>query len=338
MDIAVIIPCYRVGDKVLDVLARVGPEVTAIYVVDDDCPERVGNLVEREVRDERVRVIRRPVNGGVGAATLTGMEAALTHGADILVKIDGDGQMDPAFIPALVGPILRGEADYTKGNRFFSPELLKGMPWIRLVGNGMLSFLAKLSSGYWTIFDPTNGYIAVHADVLRLLPRDKIAARFFFESDLLFRLNLVRATVVDVPMRAIYSGETSNLRIRKVFVPFLWYFMRNLGKRIVYSYFVRDFSIGSLYLLFGFPLFLFGMSFGIYEWIAHVRSQMVASAGTVMLAALPVIVGFQLLLSFLGFDINNVPRLPIHPRLPKKTADSRGSLHGIEMDSVDGTT
>jgi glycosyltransferase involved in cell wall biosynthesis len=313
--IAVVIPCYRVQGKVVDVIARIGPEVSAVYVVDDGCPEKTADLVEREVRDPRVHVIRHGENRGVGAATLTGMQAAADAGATILVKLDGDGQMDPGLIPKLVMPIIRGRADYTKGNRFFAPEMLHRMPAVRMIGNGMLSFLMKISSGYWTIFDPTNGFIALHVAVFRLLPLSKIAPGFFFESDLLFRLSTIRALPVDVPLQAIYDDERSNLRIRQVILPFIWYLTRNFTKRIGYTYFLRDFSIGSIYLLSGFPIFLFGVIFGSVEWIAHVRAGVAATAGTVMVGALPVIVGFQLLLAFLAYDVAMVPRTALHPFL-----------------------
>jgi dolichol-phosphate mannosyltransferase len=189
----------------------------------------------------------------------------------------------------------------------------------------MLSFITKLSSGYWSVFDPTNGYLAIHAAVFDLIPKDKIAPRFFFESDLLFRLNLVRANVVDIPLRAAYADEKSNLRIATVLMPFLWYLSLNFFKRIVYSYFVRDFSIGSVYLLFGLPIMLFGLVFGVAEWISHWRSGALASAGTVMVAALPIIVGFQLLLAFFTYDIANVPRTAIHPRLAVKSGGPASS-------------
>jgi dolichol-phosphate mannosyltransferase len=314
--IAVAIPCYRVAAKILDVIGRIGPEVAAIYVVDDACPERSGEVVETTVKDPRVRVIRHGANRGVGAATITGWAAAVADGADILVKLDGDGQMDPAYIPNLVLPVLQGEADYAKGNRFYAPEGLKGMPAIRLLGNGVLSFFSKLSSGYWTVLDPTNGYVALHAAVFKLLPREKLAQRFFFESDLLFRLNLVRAGVVDVAIASRYADERSNLRVHRVVLPFIWNQTRNFFKRVVYSYFVSDFSVGSLYLIFGFPIFLFGILYGLSEWNSYAQSGRFASAGTVMLAALPVIIGFQLLLSFLAYDVSNVPRGAIHRHLP----------------------
>ena len=313
--IAAVIPCYRVGRKILDVIRRIGPEVSAIYVVDDACPEASGQLVETEINDPRVHIIRHPRNRGVGAASMTGMMAALADGVDILVKLDGDGQMDPAFIPRLVDPIVRGQADYTKGNRFYAPEGLKDMPTIRLLGNAALSFLAKLSSGYWQILDPSNGFTAMHAAVFALLPHTKLSQRFFFECDVLFRLNLLRAKVVDVAIPASYADEKSNLRIRRIVLPFFFCLIRNFTKRVVYSYFVHDFSVGSLYLAFGLPVFLFGALIGTFEWIAYARDGTFASAGTVMLAALPVIMGFQLLLSFLAYDVSNAPRDTLHRQL-----------------------
>src|SRR5262249_3352254 len=159
-------------------------------------------------------------------------------------------------------------------------------------GNSMLSLLAKLSSGYWNIVDPTNGFIAMTTEIFRMLPQQKISKRFFFETDILFRLNLMRAYVADVPMRASYGGETSNMRIHRIILPFMWNHLRNFLKRIIYSYFIRDFSIGSIYLLLGVPLILFGVGFGIHEWVLSFQTKVVASAGTVMLSALPIVLGF----------------------------------------------
>ena len=325
--IAVVIPCYRVTKQILDVLARIGPEVAAIYVVDDACPDHTADLVERAVHDPRVHVMRRRRNGGVGAATVTGMTAAVKAGADVLVKIDGDGQMDPSLIARFVRPIVEGRADYTKGNRFFSPEFVQRMPALRIFGNGILSFMNKVSSGYWTIFDPTNGYVAIHAAVFSALPPEKLATGYFFESDVLFRLNLLRANVLDIPLRSTYGDELSGLRVGKVIAPFIWRHLCNFAKRVVYSYFIRDFSIASLYLLSGVPLFLFGAIYGAYEWDVHVRAGMTASAGTVMVAALPVITGFQLILSFLAYDVASVPRAAVHPLL---ASDHHGQASGAD--------
>ncbi len=203
--IAVVIPCYREKGHILDVLAGIGPEISAIYVIDDACPDKTGDFVETSVTDKRVQVLRNPDNLGVGGATLNGYRAALQDGAEIIVKVDGDGQMDPSLIVDLVQPILDGDADYTKGNRLHRRDASRGMPVIRLFGNMGLTLLSKLSSGYWDIMDPTNGFTAIHADVVRELPLDEIAHGFFFESDMLFRLYEINAVVQDVSMRAKYG-------------------------------------------------------------------------------------------------------------------------------------
>lgn len=315
--VAVVIPCHRVRAHILDVLARIGPEVARVYVVDDCCPEGSGEHVERSCRDPRVAVLRHQANQGVGGATLTGFRQALDDGADVILKLDGDGQMDPALIPRFVRPILEGRADYAKGNRFHQVEDVRQMPTLRLLGNAAFSFLAKISSGNWTIFDPTNGYLAIHARVAALLPFAKIERRWFFESDLLYHLYNLRAVVLDVPMQAVYGHEQSGIRPLSVLGPFLAKHMRNFAKRIFYNYYLRDFSIASVELVLGLLALGFGVAFGLAHWIASVETGIVASAGTVMTAALPIIVGVQFLMGFLSYDIQNAPRTPIHPLLDR---------------------
>src|SRR5690606_39267104 len=181
--VAVVIPCFRVRKHRPTLLPQIGPEVSRIYVVDDCCPEHSGTSVLESCTDPRVQVLFHKENRGVGAAVLTGYQKAIQDGHDVIVKIDGDGQMDPALIPNFIEPIIQGQADYTKGNRFFNLENLESMPTIRLFGNAILSLLTKLSSGYWSLFDPTNGYTAIHSEVARLLPLDKISQRYYFETD-----------------------------------------------------------------------------------------------------------------------------------------------------------
>ncbi|MDA5193135.1 glycosyltransferase family 2 protein [Govanella unica] len=313
--IAVVIPCYKVKRHVLGVIAQIGLEVAVIYCVDDGCPEQSGKFIEAENRDPRVRVLYNPENRGVGGAVITGYKEAIKDGMKIAVKLDGDGQMDPSLLPRFVLPIMWGEADYAKGNRFFNPDDLEGMPTIRLFGNAVLSFLAKLSSGYWSSFDPTNGYTAVHTSILKVMPLDKLSPRYFFETDMLFRLSILRAVVADVPMQAVYGDEISNLRITRVVWPFFKGNMRNFWKRIVYNYFLRDFQLGSATLGLGVPLVLFAMIFGGSAWVHSYTSGMPATAGTVMLAGLSLFLGLQFLLTFLNFDIQNVPKRTLHPLL-----------------------
>ena len=314
MTIAVVIPCYRVADKVLSVIAGIGPEVQQIYVIDDACPQGTGALVQERRPDPRVRVLFHESNMGVGGAVVTGYRAALAGGAEIVVKVDGDGQMDPVLIPELVAPLQAGAADYAKGNRFFDLEGLASMPGVRLFGNAVLSFFTKASTGYWSVMDPTNGFCAITATALRLLPLHKLARGFFFETDLLFRLSLVRAVVADVPIRAVYGDEESNLRIHRVILPFLGGHFRNFWKRIFYNYFLRGFSVASLELLVALPLILFGTLFGTVSWYRLDQANETATAGTVMLAALPIIVGVQMLLAFLNSDMQSEPTVPLGRR------------------------
>lgn len=309
--VAVVIPCYRVGAHALDVIARVGPGVARIIVVDDACPQGSGDLIERECRDPRVVVLRHADNQGVGGATATGYQHALAEGHGVLVKLDGDGQMDPALIPQLVAPILAGSADYTKGNRFFRLADVVDMPRARLIGNAALSFLAKLSTGYWQLFDPTNGFTAIHAGIASQLPWTRIARRYFFESDLLYHLNQLRGVVHEMPMRAVYANEPSSLNPLKQVAPFFAGHLRNFLRRLVYSYFLRGFSLASVELVLGVLLLAFGIAFGGFEWLLSTRTGVASTAGTVMLAALPVILGMQLLLSWLAFDIAAEPRTPV---------------------------
>lgn len=309
--IAVVIPCYRTRRHILDVIARIDANVGRIYVIDDACPEHSGDLVEQTVDDPRVRVLRHEKNRGVGSAVVTGYRAALADGARIIVKIDGDGQMDPAQMGRLVAPIATGAADYTKGNRFHDYDLLQQMPRIRLFGNALLSLVNKIASGYWNVMDPTNGYTAIHRVALAALPLARIDCGYFFESDMLFRLYTIRAVVRDVPLPARYADEESSLRIARVMREFPLKYAAATVKRIFYAYFLRDFNAGTLQLASGLVLLAFGVVFGAWKWITLSIEGFTATSGTVMLAALPILIGVQLLLGALQFDIQNVPRAPL---------------------------
>lgn len=312
MHIAVVVPCYRVHRQILEVLAAMPDFVASIHVVDDACPERSADLVLARCQDARVLVHQNSVNLGVGGAVMRGYREALEAGADIVVKIDGDGQMAPELLPSFLAPIVNGEADYTKGNRFHDLANIRCMPRTRIFGNAILSLMNKASSGYWDIFDPTNGYTAIHSDVLRRLPFEKISQRYFFESDMLFRLNLLKAVVVDIPMDARYGSETSSLRPSRVAGDFLVRHFRNGCRRIFYNYFLRDMSVASLQLVAGAGLMLAGAGYGAYHWIRSIQTGLITSPGTVMVAALPLLLGLQLFLGFLSYDVSAVPRKRVH--------------------------
>ncbi|WP_257839548.1 glycosyltransferase family 2 protein [Phenylobacterium sp. J426] len=308
------IPCFRVRGHILRVIHKAPTWVEGIVCVDDACPEGSGDYIEAEAKDPRVVVVRLPENQGVGGATLAGYRAAAALGARVLIKVDGDDQMDLAYAAQLVAPILLGEADYAKGNRFTSISHLKTMPSIRVFGNAILSFAAKLSTGYWNIFDPTNGYTAIEANVARLVMEKRVSRRFFFETDLLYHLGTLRAVVRDVPMPARYADEVSNIRIGRIVGPFAVKHLRNLIQRVLGQYFVRDFNAASLQLIAGLFSALFGFSYAL-SYLAGREPGDVASAGVVMMAALPIILGAQFLLQAMNFDVLNVPSRPIHPYL-----------------------
>lgn len=314
--LAVVIPCYKVTSHIADVITRIGPEVSMIFAVDDKCPDNSGQFIEANITDPRLKVVYNAENKGVGGAVIAGYRAALEAGADVIVKVDGDGQMNPALIPDIARPVLLGHADYAKGNRFHSVWNVRQMPGIRLFGNAALSFLTKLSSGYWSLFDPTNGYTAIHAEALRQLELANISERYFFESDMLINLGNIRAVVRDVPMKAVYADETSHLKIRDILGQFLTKNIKELMKRVLYTYFLRDFSLASAQLLFGSLMFGFGSLYGSWGLYESIATGSPATTGTVMIATLPIILGFQLLLSFFGFDMANEPKLPLQATMP----------------------
>ncbi|ANY77712.1 glycosyl transferase family 2 [Microvirga ossetica] len=261
---------------------------------------------------------------------IRGYREAIEMDLDVVIKIDGDGQMDPVLLGQFADPIVHGLADYTKGNRFYSPEFLEQMPKVRVFGNAILSFMTKLSCGYWDIFDPTNGYTAISARVLRIMNLDRLHERYFFESDMLFRLNIIRAKVVDIPMLAKYADEESGLKISKIIGPFMLGHLKNMAKRIGYNYYLRDFNVASLELLSSILLISFGTVFGLYKWVTESAQGDVATAGAVMISALPIIIGVQLLLAALSYDVSSVPREAIHPNLSN-------TLHSRRSDQAHAT-
>jgi glycosyltransferase involved in cell wall biosynthesis len=309
-----VVPCYKVKAQILNVLAKTPAWVEGIVCVDDACPEGSGDFISENARDPRVVVVKLPRNLGVGGATLAGYREAERRGGQVLVKVDGDDQMDLSYAAQLVAPILLGEADYAKGNRFTSISHLQQMPTLRVLGNAALSFAAKLSTGYWNIFDPTNGFTAIDSQVAKMLMRKRVSQRFFFETDLLYHLGTLRAVVRDVPIPARYADEVSNLRISGIVGPFALKHMRNFLQRVLGQYFVRDFSVASLELVFGLFSMLFGAGYAAHYLATRLPDQP-ASAGVVMAAALPIILGAQLLLQAANFDVLNVPSRPIHPYL-----------------------
>jgi len=305
--VCVIIPMFQVASHIQDVISGIPEWVWKIIVVNDaspdDCEEKV-----KELNNGRVTILSHAHNQGVGAATLTGFNHAIDMGATIMVKMDGDNQMSPDHLEELVYPIMEGRTDYVKGNRFFHSTEILAMPFIRRLGNIGLSFLAKVASGYWNIFDPANGYLAIDAETFTYLDQNRISRRFYFETSMLIELSVVRAVVADLPIPAKYAGEESSLSIRRTILGFPPRLLLGFLRRIWLQYFVIDFSVGSLFFIVGIILCVFGSVWGLIGWRKSILTKITASTGTVMIAVLPLILGFQLILQAIVYDVQNVPK------------------------------
>jgi dolichol-phosphate mannosyltransferase len=308
-DIAVVIPCFNVGAHIGTVIRALPPEIAWIIAVDDCSIDDTAKIL-RQLQQENAKIVylRHERNQGVGGAMLSGFRKSLELNSAVTIKIDGDNQMDSAYIPQLLRPILQGAADYTKGNRFRDFQALKQMPVIRRIGNLGLSFGIKAASGYWNIFDPTNGFIAISNEMLRTINFGRIHQRFFFESSMLIELYHANCVIQETPMKARYGLETSALSIAKTLMGFPPRLLFALLRRIILRYYLFDFNVASVYILCGLPLFLFGALYGLVNFIKYGSSHVSAPTGTVVIPTLLIILGFQLLLAAISFDVANYPK------------------------------
>ncbi len=305
--VAVVVPAYNVAAHILQVLKAVPPFVDRIVVV-DDCGSDETPKILTQVDDPRVVVLKHETNQGVGGAMVTGFQRALNDGAELIVKMDGDGQMDPAYLPALLEPLIKDGYAYAKGNRFLDNSKLREMPTHRLIGNYALTFLTKMTSGYWHVFDPQNGFVAVRADALRQIDLDHLAKRYFFENDMLVHLNIFGFRVKDVPIPARYGQETSSMSLSKVLVTFPFYLFKRFWYRLYQKEVLRDFSPVAIFWVFGLGLFSWGFLFGGYTWTKSTLLNQFASTGTVMLSVLPLVMGFELILQAIILEIKESPK------------------------------
>lgn len=309
--VAIIIPCFRVERQIAGVIRSIPGHYRTIICVDDASPDGSAAAVIA-LDDPRVTLLRHTENRGVGGAMKTGYVEAMRLGAQVCVKMDGDGQMSAADLDDLVAPLLDGSADYAKGNRFVDLTALQRMPTARLIGNALLSFASKLACGYWNMLDVSNGFTAIRTAVLRRLDLARVSERYFFETSLLIELNILRAATVDVEMPARYGDEESSLRISRVFATFPALLVRGLARRFYWRYLIEEFTVVSVCVLVGVPLFVFGVGFGVLRWVETMSSGVPATAGTVFVAALPIILGFQLVLAAVLLDVVASPTLKRH--------------------------
>lgn len=325
--VAVVIPCYNVSSHIAGVVGGIPPGVRHIIAVNDCSRDDTGQVLARLAEEHpRLHVVTHARNRGVGGATLSGFEKALELEADIVVKMDGDGQMDPNQLPKLLQPLLEGRAAYAKGNRFRKSSDFLAMPPLRKLGNVALTFLTRMASGYWHVFDPQNGYLAIDGTVLRQLPLQSIDHSYFFENSMLGHLCIESAPVVDVPMEAIYGQEKSSMSILKVAAVFPFKLLGMLVRRVLAKYFLYDVSPAALYLTVGVPSLLFGLAYGIYHWYVSLVEGKVAAAGTIALSGLAFLIGLDLLLQAFNLDVVSSPR-PRPGRFEVSLGEIRDWLH-----------
>ncbi len=308
--IAVVIPYYNASKQIVRVISKIPDFIGLVIIVDDKSPDI---LPKQEILNNlnpnlECVFLENTINLGVGGATKTGFNYAVANAVDIVIKVDADDQMDLSYIPKLINPLLQGDAEMAKGNRFRDLKSLSNMPMVRRVGNLGLSFVIKLATGYWNNFDPTNGFLAINTSCLKEINFNNLSERYYFETSLLAELYFLKARIKDVPMPAIYGDEKSNMKVWKIPFDFGPKLTNTFLKRILKEYFLYDFNIGSIYLLFGLPLFLFGIVFGIIQWFYAATNLVLTPTGTIMIITLSIILGFQLLLQAIQFDIIKAPK------------------------------
>jgi dolichol-phosphate mannosyltransferase len=308
LKIFVVIPSYKVKKHIIDVVENIPGFVDSIVVIDDACPQQSGHYVMEQTDINNLHVLFHEVNKGCGGAVISGCRYALTNGADIVVKVDGDGQMDPNQIEKLVSPIISGVAGYTKGNRFKDHHKLRDMPKIRLFGNSILSFMMKVCSGYWNIMDPTNGFTAISKRSLELLNLDDLYERYYYDPGMLVKLNIENVVVQDVDIPARYKDEESSLTISRILGEYPVLMFKSIIERIFLKYYLYDFNMASIYILIGLPLLMFGSIFGIIMWINGAIDNEYNSVGTIMISVLSITLGIQFLLQAINIDIASTPK------------------------------
>ena len=307
--VAVVVPAHNEEELIGLTLAGMPEYVDSIIVTDDaSTDDTVARVEEIAQRDARIVLIRHERNQGKGSAVVDGYRKAIHQGHDIVVMMDGDNQMPSDHLPSLLDPLVEGGYDAAKGNRFLAASgTLDEMPKYRLLGNILLTLATKIASGYWSIFDSQNGFWAVTAASLAKLDDFHIARRYDLENSLLIHLNILGARVADVPIPARYGNEISGIRLWRVTPRILLTLFTGFWRRVLLRYVLYNFHPIALLLFSGLALTIWGVGFGIWVTIGSLGPA-AATTGTVMLAVLPFLMGFQLLLAALVLDILSEPK------------------------------
>jgi len=301
--VAVVVPAYN-EEKLIQTTLKTVPEwVDKVFLVDDGSTDSTSEAGKR-LRLKKVAVIRHEKNLGVGAAIVSGYKRALEEGFGLVAVLAGDGQMDPLQLPRLLDPLIDGKADYVKGNRLFSPQVRHGMPKIRLLGNSLLSFLTKVSSGFWDVMDPQNGYAATTRQVLETLPLDGLYPRYGYPNDLLIKLNAYGFRVLDVVMPPRYGSEKSKIRLWTYTPTVFLLLVRGFIWRMKEKYVLQSFHPLVFFYFLGLTILPLGIVVGAY--IAYLRVfHGPVTPGSLLLPVFLITTGLQSLFFAMLFDMES---------------------------------
>lgn len=305
--IAVVVPAYKEETQIENVIRTMPECVDAIIVVDDCSPDRTAAVTTALLpQTPKLVLIRHELNQGVGGAIVTGYKYARDHGFDVAVVMAGDGQMAPADLPTIAGPVARGEVDYCKGNRLFTGEAYKKIPKVRYFGNAVLSLLTKVASGYWHVADSQTGYTAINLKMLRLIDWDWSYKRYGCPNDYLVRLNIYNAKVRDVPIEPVYGvGEKSKIRLHTVIPRIGLLLVRLFLKRMFQKYVIRDFHPLVLFYAMSFVLLIPGLMLGTVDMSYRILIGPVAPTGVLFDVFLLVSgIQFGLFAMFMDMEVN----------------------------------
>ncbi|MFH1638066.1 MAG: glycosyltransferase family 2 protein [Candidatus Woesearchaeota archaeon] len=303
--IALVIPAYNEEKLIKPTLEHVPKTIDRVYVIDDASMDRMANVVKAiGKKDKRIRLIQHKQNRGVGAAIITGYMQSLKDGYDIAVVIGGDYQMDLKDLPNFLEPLVKGEADYTKGNRFiYASGIPEEMPFKRIIGNSLLSLMVKIASGYYRIFDTQDGYTAITADAIRRVNWSKAYKGYGYPGDFLIVFNTYGLRVKDVPRKAIYlEGERqSQIKIFKYIIKVAPLYKFKFFWRLWNKYILRDFNPLVFFYLGSFLLIPLAIILGVR--VIYFAIQGAAPTNETILTALFLITGLQFLIFAMMFDM-----------------------------------
>lgn len=309
LSVAFVIPAYNEEKLIKKTLTTLPDFVDKAYVVDDCSKDKTLQILQQLAKqNKKIVVLHNEVNQGVGASLVNGFRAALAGDCQLIGVMAADAQCNPDYIHKMIDSLIDNKVDYVKANRFVHLEDLAQMPTYRRIGNIFITILTKFATGYYSIFDSQNGYGVFRREILEVLPLDRIGKRYDYENTLLINMSIMNASIKDEPVPAIYGDETSTIPFFRTAWRALRVLWNGFWRRIFHKYVVVNFHPIALFLFGGIVLSIIGIAFGIYIFAAKVFAGTSPSTGTVMMSALPLILGFQLFLTSIVMDMNNEGR------------------------------